>query len=157
MEKSINTEVLFTEVAEAYSTAGKQMDAWTTTRYQDLMKHFTTEGSLTEKQIDLLSKLKMYIAKSPSLKSTPTPIPAKKSVKETFSKIITDSQPKVGKSNHEIFCSTFENKVAIEGHMPTENELFEYYWNKRQSGSGIKIPNQFAIKFAEWGVYRNKK
>jgi len=155
MSNTIDTQMMFDAVSEAYTSAGKTMDKWTQDKFTNLKETYDRYGRLTEKQQELLQSLTKYIAKSPSN-------PAKRNaeqdeqLKETalIMKQLREERYAGADMDALAFCNEFEHKVGTTPFAPTKDDLFNYYIQKRKLNVGFSVPNKFITEFAEYCVGR---
>ena len=155
MNNTIDTQMMFDAVSDAYTSAGKKMDKWTQDKFENLRETFERYGKLTPKQQELLNSLTKYIAKSPNS-------PAKQNaeqdeqLKETA--LIMKQLREERYANADVdalaFCSEFEHRVGTTAFAPSKDELFDYYFQKRKLNVGFSVPNKWIVEFAEYCVGR---
>jgi hypothetical protein len=155
MSNTIDTQMMFDAVSEAYTLAGKTMDKWTQDKFTNLRETYDRYGRLTDKQQELLQSLTKYIAKSPSN-------PAKRNaeqdeqLKETalIMKQLREERYAGADMDALNFCNEFEHKVGTTAFAPNKEDLFDYYFQKRKLNVGFSVPNKFIGEFAEYCVGR---
>lgn len=159
----INTkqEQMFTEVAEAYANAGKKMDVWTITTFNNLRKNLNEYGNLSANQEKLLLSLTKYIPKSPSVDSkSANPKPAK-SIKPTETQISQSLASQVPErfahiSRESKYLDMMNWVVQFESglptNIPTKEDIFTYGVYLKALGKHYSPPNSWKDEFDSYYI-----